>query len=698
MNTASDFFGREEEIRELRRLLKAPGVSLVTITGIGGMGKTTLARRVMDLLSGDFPGGSVFIPLEELEHSGQFIPAILSALGLAGGEKQLGEALSRREMLLVLDNFEHMISAAPAVDRIAAAAGKSRLLVTSRTRLGIPGEVELRLSGFSSPSRPDELACSPGVRLFLSASGREEHDLKTVSAICRELQGIPLGIKLTASMAAEQDPGEILQRLRSGESMLDIEGESDQRRHRNMRTVFTYSWQYLDSRERKVFAGLSVFRGAFTTRAALRVAGASPETLAGLSRKSMLERQRPADQLYSMHPLLREFGKRMLREVYGLQEQAADAHARWIGDFLEDLDEAAASAGEGAFPPRSDVLAGASRLFEKSSPKMLLPLLAPLKRYLVRWGLLEAGTELFERAAALFKAGDPNDLAICMVSLGTVLSRRGLYDRAVPVLEEAMTSQNGTARALACYELGVVYMRTANLGRARDHMTRALDLARSAADTRLEIMALGGLGDIFNHLHDLPAAEYFVRQSVEACIKEGDLGNLLSGYITLSNMMFNVGRGEEALEYAEKSLELAGGSGEDLYAGLAEVSAAGARLILGHHEEALSHVNRSIEIFKGLDSRWGLQTAYSILGRVQQAMGTGGSLATMEKVEELSAELGGTYNTMESLMAAAAVYQENGLLDRALSAYRRAEKIAANLNLEVYRKKISEAIRQCSTR
>jgi len=229
-------------------------------------------------------------------------------------------------------------------------------------------------------------------------------------------------------------------------------------------------------------------------------------------------------------------------------------------------------------------------------------------------------------------------------------------------------------------------------------MTRALDLARSAADTRLEIMALGGLGDIFNHLHDLPAAEYFVRQSVEACIKEGDLGNLLSGYITLSNMMFNVGRGEEALEYAEKSLELAGGSGEDLYAGLAEVSAAGARLILGHHEEALSHVNRSIEIFKGLDSRWGLQTAYSILGRVQQAMGTGGSLATMEKVEELSAELGGTYNTMESLMAAAAVYQENGLLDRALSAYRRAEKIAANLNLEVYRKKISEAIRQCSTR
>ncbi len=699
MKSASDFFGREEEIAELRRLLKAPGVSVVTITGIGGMGKTTLAGKIMDLLSCEFPGGGVFVPLEELEHSGQLVPAVLAAMGMARGtgihEKQLGNALRRRRMLLVLDNFEHIISAAPVIDRLAAAAGGSRLLITSRTRLGIPGEREVRLRGFRNPSRPDELARSPGVRLFLSTAGTQDHDLVTVSMICGELQGIPLGIKLAASMTQDREPGEILELLRSGGALLDVDGQKDQRRHRNLRTVFSYSWQQLDPVEIRAFAGVSIFRGAFSTGAAAEVAGASQETLSGLCRKSILEREK--DSAFSLHPLLREFGKRMLRESFGLQEQVADAHAKWIAGFLGAMDEGAGYRGRGKSPSPPDVVAGVHRLIDAGDTEVLRPLLTPMKRYFVRWGMLEAGNEVFERAADLFRISDPENLCLCLVSQGAVLSRSGSYDRAVPLLEEALAAGKTTVAGFACYELGVVYMRTANLGRARDHMTRALDLARSSGDTRLEMMALGGLGDIFNHLHDLSTAEYFIRQSVEACLKAGDRGNLLSGYITLSNVMYNVGRGEEALKYAEESLELADGSGEDLYAGMAEVSAAGARLILGHYDEALGHVNRSIGIFDGLDSRWGLQTAYTILGRVQQAMGKRESLDTMEKVEELSRELGGTYNTMESLMAAAAVYQENGLLDRALSAYRRAEKIAANLNLEVYRKKISEAIRQCST-
>ncbi|HOP26519.1 MAG TPA: tetratricopeptide repeat protein [Candidatus Sabulitectum sp.] len=698
MNPASNFFGREEEIRELRRLLRSPGVSVVTITGIGGMGKTTLAARIMDLLSCEFPGGGVFVPLEELEHSGQLVPAVLSSMGLSRGtgigEKQLFNALHRRRILLVLDNFEHIISAASVIDRLAA-AGESRILVTSRTRLGIPGEREIRLRGFSSPSRPDELDRSPGVRLFLSAAGTRYDDYETISAICGELQGIPLGIKLAASMTQEKEPVEILELLRSGGALLDVDGDHDQRRHRNLRTVFSYSWQHLDPDERRAFAGVSVFRGAFSAGAAGEVAGASPGTLNGLCRKSILDREDSG--VLSLHPLLREFGKRMLSESYGLQEQVADAHAMWIAGFLNEMDEGTDHRERGGSPSPPDVVAGVHRLMEKGDVTSLRSLLNPMKRYLVRWGLLEAGAELFQRAAGLYRGREPEIHHLCLVNQGAVLSRSGCYDRAVPVLEEALQADKASIRALVHYELGVVYMRTANLGRARDHMTRALDLARSSGEPRLEIMALGGLGDIYNHLHDPSGAEYFIRQSIEACLKAGDRGNLLSGYITLSNVMFNVGRGEEALEYAGKSLVLAGVSGEDLYAGLAELSAAGARLILGHYHEALAHVNRSIEIFDGLDSSWGLQTAYTILGRVQQAMGTGESLHTMEMVEELSRELGGTYNTMESLIAVAAIYQENDLSDKAINAYRRAEKIALNLNLEVYRKKITEAIQQCST-
>jgi len=302
MKRKEPFFGREKELSELREIIHSPGTTVVTITGIGGMGKTSLAVRLLDELKHEFRNGGVLVPLAELEHTGQLVPAILSALGRQSGEslgeKRLVDTLSRTEAFIVLDNFEHLITAAPLMESLSAKLTSSRIVITSRTSLGFAGEIIYNLSGMDLPEG-DDWHETPSIMLFLSIYGTGAgkigpEDLRLIGNICRSLAGVPLGIKLAASMCSERTIGEIHESISLKKKILDISGKTGERRHRSLRTVFNYSWMLLTAEERRVFTALSVFRGSFPSAAAKEVVAASEEVIQSLRRKSLLEMKKKA--------------------------------------------------------------------------------------------------------------------------------------------------------------------------------------------------------------------------------------------------------------------------------------------------------------------------------------------------------------------------------------------------------------------
>ena len=690
------FFGRADEIREIENALLSSQVRLVTITGIGGMGKTSLAIRIMHELETEFPGGCYFIPLSELEHSAQLVPAILSSMGALHRaedlKKSLADILSRRKVLLVLDNFEHIIAASPVVEGLVRSLSGSRILVTSRTRLNLPDESVYKLEGFLP---------SAGVRLFMASSGKEgrftDNDIPSIKEICRRIAGVPLGIKLAASLCSRFTPHEILGLVGKGENILDITSMSGERRHRNLRSVFNYSWKFMNKEERRVFSSLSVFRGPFTSEAANEVTGTSPDTFRSLCEKSLVEKA--SHGYYSLHPLLKEYAANKFQDSPGRVEIIRDKHARYFCNCLEKqsprLNSAesadAMNALNACYP---DMIEGLDRAISRGMLDVLTGALETLKIYLVRRGLLEQGRRIFENALELMRANSFGNYRETLADLAFILTELTRYDLSVPLLEEAMASEEPRVLAKAYHHTGVVYMRTGNLKRAEEYMKLAVEHARISGDLLLISITLGGLGDVYNHYHDWKKARYFITKSLEIDEKIGNNLGLLSGYITLSNLMFNHEKGPEALEYANNALKLAVDIKGDRYSGLAEVSAACAHELSGNLQQAREHAERSVEYFERINWRWGMQTGYGVLTSVQSKLNMEDALVSVAKLEDLCNELGGTYNTMEHLITVGEVYERNGMNRKALEAYQRAEKIANNLNLSVYLERISKAIRK----
>ncbi len=693
MNTGEPFFGRELEIRELGELLMSPDMPVVTITGIGGIGKTTLARRVLEEYRHEFKGGCLFLGLSELEHSGQLVPAILSAMGREPSgnqpEKRLLETLARTELLLVLDNFEHIVSAAPVVAALAPVLSAGKILITSRTRLGFPLEHEYRLGGIGLPGADG--ASSPSLQLFLSVYGSRDlshSDMILAAEICGALAGVPLGIKLAASMCREKSIGEVHLEISGEAGVLGVSGKTGERRHRSLRAVFNYSWNHLTGEERRVFAALSVFRGSFTRSAAMVVVSTDEVILQSLQRKSLLELHSPG--VYEFHPLVRDFSRNRFSELYGDGRLYSGAHARYHTELLSEMSHRLNGEGargsmkviEGCF---ADILAAVGYSVETGASDLLRSSMAPLTSVLMRMGNLETGRRLFRAAAESLREVDRELYLQAMNYLGAFLHESADYSEASRCLLIAAESSSASVRSEALLLLGTVEMRAGRLKQAEAYMTQALDEARITGDKACQAYAMGGIGDLYNHMHDFEKARYFLESAIEMNRSIGYNTKLYSNLITLSNLMYNHRKGKEALDAALEASSLACSLGGDLYYGLGEVSVASAMQLLGRDQEALEHALRSVESFRNIDSRWGLQTSCLTLGSIQAALGLKEeSLTTVKTIEELALELGPTYNTMESLTVAGDIYRAAGNRSRALESYRKAREIALSLEIPYY--------------
>jgi predicted ATPase len=348
------FIGRQHEVASTCRRLDDPACRLLTLIGPGGCGKTRLAiqaaQQLFDAAGPSFADGVCFVSLAPLQQPEEIAPAIVAALGLAfAADRSPAEALQNflheRRLLLLLDNFEHLIPAAAEIGQLLAAGPGVKLLVTSRRALNLAEEWFHVIDGLEFPEEEEErrpLAHYDAVRLFEQCARRVqagfslEQASNAVVQICRLVDGMPLALELAAAWLHTLSAQTVAGELAKGIEILTARHSNLPVRHRSMRTVLAQSWAMLAEPEQGVLARFSVFRGGFTLHAAEQVAGATVATLATLVEKALV-RATPGER-YQMHELLRQFAAGQLSAQPGDEAAARTAHSRYYLHFLTDFD------------------------------------------------------------------------------------------------------------------------------------------------------------------------------------------------------------------------------------------------------------------------------------------------------------------------------------------------------------------------
>jgi len=335
------FVGREQEIRHLTTTLADPDSRLVTVIGPGGIGKTRLALQVASQNGDRFAGGVCWVSFSAQDATefvfataGEYMIATLSAaldLSAQGDEDPwhiLSTYLHNREILIILDAFEHLLPHTSFVSQLLAKTTACTFLITSRERLNAPGEVLFPVQGLAlTQGESADPAAADAVNLFLLTAGRvakDEHletsELSAIQRICQRLEGMPLAIELAAEWMRLLPVAEIEQELDRGLEFLDIGSSS-------IRTVIDRSWNQLTDHQRRSFARLAIFQRGFTRNAARHVAGAGLSTLTALFDKSLIKRA--GKDRYRLHDLLRQYAAEQL-SAGGDSEAIRDAHCAYF--------------------------------------------------------------------------------------------------------------------------------------------------------------------------------------------------------------------------------------------------------------------------------------------------------------------------------------------------------------------------------
>jgi diguanylate cyclase (GGDEF)-like protein len=339
----TSFIGRERETEEVKKLIRQN--RLVTLVGPGGVGKTRLALQVAAEMSRRFPGGVWFVPLASLS-AGELLPsAIGDALGFrfssaAEHGEQLVDYLRGKDLLLILDNIEHLLEGMGTLTDVLRGAPLVRIAVTSREPLRVQGECVFEIRGMTLPEGDTEAhARSSAVRLFLdrarkARAGFAMSDVQrpAVTRICRLVDGVPLALELAASWVRALSCEEIAEEIEREVDFLATSLRDLPDRHRSLRAVFESSWELLSAEERDAFAKLSVFRGGFGRDAAGAVAGVSVQMISSLIDKSLL--QGAGTGRYHVLEILRQYGAEKLGERASARKDIERLHSEYYAGFV----------------------------------------------------------------------------------------------------------------------------------------------------------------------------------------------------------------------------------------------------------------------------------------------------------------------------------------------------------------------------
>jgi predicted ATPase len=584
--------GREKEVSEVCDLLRSDETRLLTLTGPGGTGKTRLALQAAADLLDDFSDGAFLVPLATLTEAERLLPTVAETLGVReSGEQPLDESLKNylqeRRMLLMLDNFEQVLGAAPTATGLLAGAPGLNVLATSRAPLGLYGEKEYAVPPLSVPDvkhLPDlkNLSQYEAVRLFIERAKSAKADFEVtdenapaLAEICVRLDGLPLAIELAAARIKMLPPKAMLQRLTSRLKLLTGGARDLPERQRTLRATIEWSFALLDEGEQLLFGRLAVFSGGRTLEAIEAICDAEGdlpveafEGVSSLLDKSLLRQEEGpnGEPRFVMLETVHEFTREKL-EQSGEDEEIKRVHAEY---FL--------TLAEGAYPElrgpdqlewlerleveHDNVRAALSWALGRKEVRLALRLGGALSWFWWARGYQSEGRRWLEEALAMEGRGSPEVRAMALAGVGVLAYEQGDLDRAQEACEEGLellaneVREASEAKMCLLAFLGWVARQRKDYRRASELFEEVLALSREMSDIWWIATSLSNLAIVSHSLGDSKRATEHYEQSMDLFRELGDKQSLAICLTNLAMLVYSQGDLGRAGKLTEEGVAL----------------------------------------------------------------------------------------------------------------------------------------------
>ena len=652
--------GREEELEALAVLLGRREVRLLVLTGAGGSGKTRLALEAARRAAPSFANGAVLVELAPLEDPELVVPTIAQVLGIADSHEPmaaLAEALRSRELLLVVDNAEHVLQAAPAFVELLARAPRLTLLITSRTVLHLSGErvfpvAPLDVDGAQALFEERARSLQPDFRLTPA-------NADAVRELCRRVDGLPLAVELAAARVRALSAQAVLDRLAERLSFLAGGPHDLPARQQTLYETLDWSYDLLPSEQRELLARLSAFRGGATLQAVARVCLEGDEERAldlieSLADASLLIVRRHEDETrYDLLETVRQYAADRLRDM-AEEEVTRRRHAAWLIELAE-LAEPHLSGEEQTLwftvleTEHDNARAALAHLLGAGEQDTALRLTVLLSRFwYVRGHLTEARRQL-DTVLPSAAGRDPHLLRRAQTAGASIALLQGDYAASEAFAESALESARRTGDAKfvanALSNLGAIVLAGGDEQRAALVLEEAVALAREAGDARVKALALNNLGDLSLATGDYRRAGPLLEESHALLRSLGDTANVARSLFNLGAVDLMLGASGAAASRFRESLQLAQAAQdkEDLawcLEGFAALSARSgewsrAAMLVGAADALLRQIGAD---FKPFERRLHDSTLSELRGRfdpaaLDEAIAHGASLSLAEALD-----------------------------------------------------------------
>jgi predicted ATPase len=621
----TSLIGREHELSMVIRQVEDPTCRLLTLTGPGGVGKTRLALEIAHQLRDTFDHGACFVSLVGTSASEFIIPAIADSLGFSFSgvielKAQLFHFLKEKHILLVLDNLEHLLTGIEMLDELLEYAPNVKLLTTSREQLNLRTEWAFEVQGLPIPSNieMDSVESNSAVALFLQRAKQVNmnftpapEDLPAIAHICQLVEGLPLGLELSATWVNTLSCQEIAAEIERGLDFLATSKRDTPERHRSIHAVFEYSWNLLSLEEQVVLKNLSLLKGGFQREAAEQVAGVTLPLLSSLVNKSLIRRHELGR--YDQHELLRQYAAIHLREDPQEKISARDRHTAYYLAFWREQEIELKGAGQ---------------------REALRELTAEIDNFRAAWEWAITRS----RFATLYE----NLRAFLLL-----YDLRGWYAEGIERIESLVHALRGTPDGhpellgLALALQGWFYFRRGQLKQARERFDQGLMILRPLDDPIALADVLSLSGPLLTALGETATALEHGREGLAAARANGDIWRIAYALMMQGGNLVGSGRFEEAYASAQEALTHFRALGDTRLIVVTLNILGFAAMQLSRYPEARGYLQESLSLITPLEDPWNVGTAYGNLGIVELAQGNPSEAQVLlQKSVPLIAELG----------------------------------------------------------
>jgi predicted ATPase/DNA-binding XRE family transcriptional regulator len=619
-SSVGPLIGRDTELAEITRLVQESHCRLLTLTGQGGIGKTYLAKHVASFFADSNKFPVVFVSLAPIIGREQTVTAIADALGIvlymaSDRSQQLISYLHERDLLLILDNFEHLAlepSCIDLIDDILQGTHKTKIIITSREPLKLQAEWVFEVQGLPLPQHEqlEELETSSAVALFIQRATQAslgfkptKNDLLSIARICELVEGLPLGIELAAAWVRTLTCPEIANEIQNSLDFLETSARGFPERHRSMRATIEHSWKLLTSDEQRALRQLAIFRGGFTRHAAASVANASLANLSALVSKSLIRHTESGR--YDMHELIHQYASEQLQQDKADYDQIQMKHSQYFANLLNE---------------RGPALKGAER------PMVVSELISDLANLRQAWHWAsghQQAKDLSQSADTLFWLYESR--SNCRE--GVPLYRQAV--QGLQIVEKKLDAQEKWAQQLALgqalsYE-GFFLFRQGQQPQGREALKSALAIlekipVKSVLEVQLALSnAIVFLGTVTSVMGDFEEGDRLLQQGFALKQKLDDSWGSAFCLRQIGLSSYYRGDYTSAQQALQRSLEISQTIGNtwSIAASLSQMGVVA--YYEGRYERAEQYLSEALELSRRLEDRYSIAAALDGLGLVKTA-------------------------------------------------------------------------------